>query len=65
MCLISAPNLNEIHLGEGCFFWLKFIVSNWCKEEEKYEENWAILRNAYFKSYLADFPQVWYAKLCI
>ena len=54
MCLISVPNLKEIHPGEG--FWLKVIVLSRCEEEEKYEENRAIFRNAYFKNYLADFP---------
>ena len=39
MYLISVPNLKEIHPGEGCFFWLKVIALNRCKEEEKYEEN--------------------------
>ena len=66
MCLISVPNLKEIHPGEDCFFWLKVIVLSRCKEEEeKYEENWAIFRNVYLKNYLADFPQIWHAKSCI
>ena len=43
MCIISAPNLKEIHLEEG---WLKVTVLNWCKKE-KCEENWAIFRNLY------------------
>ena len=38
------------------------MVLNWCKEEEKYEENWEIFRNAYPKNYLAQFLQIWYAK---
>ena len=38
MYLISVLNLNEIHVGEGCLFWLKVIVLNRC-EEENYEEN--------------------------
>ena len=33
MYLISVPNLKEIHPGEG---WLKVIVLNQCKEEEKW-----------------------------
>ena len=67
MCLISVPNLKEIHLGEGCMF---FLVQSYCfksvrrRVEEKYEENRAIFRNAYFKNYLADFLQIWYAKSC-
>ena len=44
MCLISVPNLKEIHLGES---WLKAIVLNRCEEAEKYEENRAIFRNLY------------------
>ena len=60
MCLISVPNLKEIHSEEGGF-WLKVIVLNRCKEEEN-EENEAIFRNAYLKNYLADFLQIWYAK---
>ena len=63
MCLISVPNLKEIHPGKG---WLKLIVLSRCKEdEEKYEENRAMFRNTYFKNYLAEFPQIWYAKSCI
>ena len=46
--------MKEIHPWEDWFFWLKIIVLNRC-EEEKYEENWAIFRSAYFKNYLADF----------
>ena len=34
MCLISVPNLKEIHSGEGCFFLAQIIVVNWCNEEE-------------------------------
>ena len=51
MCLISVPNLKEIHPGDGCFFlaqetvvfsWLKIVV-NQCEEvEEKCEDNLAI-----------------------
>ena len=48
MCLISVPNWKEIHLGEG---WLKVIVLNRCKEEEKCEENQAIFRNIYLAHY--------------
>ena len=65
MCLIIVPNLKEIHLGKGCFSWLKVIVLNQCEEEEKYEENRTIFRNAYLKNYLANFLQISYAKLCI
>ena len=68
MCLISVPNFKEIYLGEGCFFWFKIIVLSWCEEEdeeERYEENRAIFRNTYFKNYLADFLQIWYATLHI
>ena len=36
MYLIGVSNLKKIDSGEG---WLKVIVSNWCKEEEKCEEN--------------------------
>ena len=51
MCLISVPNLKEIHPGEG---WLKVVV-NWCEgEEEKREENWAIFRNLYLTNYLSQ-----------
>ena len=59
MCLISAPNLKEIHPGAGCFSWLKVIVVNqWEEEEEgKCKENWAIFRNAYLTNYLSDFLQ--------
>ena len=49
MCLISVPNLKEIHPGEGVLSWLKVVV-NQC-EEEKCEENWAIFRNAYLTNY--------------
>ena len=63
MCLISVPNLKEIHQGKG---WLKVIVLDGCKEqEEKHEENWAIFRNVYLKTYLAGLLQIWYAKSCI
>ena len=66
MCLISVPNLKEIHPGES---WLKVIALNWGKEEEeqdeKCKENWTILRNTYFKKYLANFLKIWHAKLCI
>ena len=34
MGFISVPNVKEIHLGEGCFSWLKIIVENQCKEEQ-------------------------------
>ena len=44
MCLISVPNLKKIDPLEG---WLKVIALNWCKEEEKCEENWATFRNVY------------------
>ena len=54
MCFNSVPNLKEIHPGKECFSWLKVIVVNRC-DEEKYEENRAIFRNAYFKNNLADF----------
>ena len=64
MFLISVLNLKEIYVGEGCFFWLKFIVLSQCKEE-KCKENRAIFRNTYFKNHLADFTQIWYAKSCI
>ena len=64
MCLISVLNLKEIHPGEGCFSWLKVIVLNQCKEEEKYEENQAIFRNVYLANYLSDFLQIWQLKSC-
>ena len=64
MCCISVLNLKEIHLGEGCFSWLKVIILNRYKEE-KYEENRAIFRHTYLKNYLADFLQIWYTKLSI
>ena len=64
MCLISVPNLKEIHPGEICFSWLKVVALNWC-EEEKCEGNRAIFRNAYLTNYLSDFFQIWYAKSCI
>ena len=54
MYFISVLNLKEIHLGEGCFSWLKFIVVNWC-EEEKCEETWAIFIKAYLANYSSDF----------
>ena len=65
MCRISVPNLKEIHPGKGCFFWLEVVVLSWCEEEEKYEKNWAIFRNAYFKNFLTNVLQIWYAKSCI
>ena len=43
MCPISVSNLKEIDKREG---WLKVVVVNWCEEEEKCEENWAIFKNA-------------------
>ena len=33
MCLISVPNLKEIHLGKDCFLWLKIIVLNGMKKK--------------------------------
>ena len=63
MCLISVPNLKEIHLGEGCFF----LAQSYCfksVQRRKYEENRAIFRNVYFKNYTANFLQIWYAKSC-
>ena len=60
MCLISVPNLKEIHSREG---WLKIIVLNWCKEEEK--ENQEIFRNIYLTNYLSDFLQIWYVVVYI
>ena len=62
MCLISVQNFKEIHPGEGCSFWLKVIVLNWC-EEEKYGQ-YSETHN-YFKNYFADFLRIEYAKLCI
>ena len=52
MCLISVPNLKEIHP------WLKVTVLNRCEEEEKCEEKWVILRNAYLADYISDFLQI-------
>ena len=56
MCLISVPNLKEIHPEKAFFSWLKVIVLNRC-EEEKYEENQVIFRNAYLKNYLIVYME--------
>ena len=59
MCLISVPNFKKSIQEKDVFFWLKIIVLSRCEEEEEeYEENQAIFKNAYFKNYLADFPQL-------
>ena len=58
MCLIGVPNLKEIHPIKCCFFLAQSIVANQCKEEEKYEENQAVFRNAYLKTYLPDILQI-------
>ena len=62
MCLISVPNSKEIHPRKRLFFsWLTVTVLNRC-EEEKCEENWAVLKNAYLANYLSDFLQIWYVQ---
>ena len=49
--LIGVPNLKEIDSREGCFGWLKVTFVKRCEEEEKGEENGAILRNTYLANY--------------